>query len=140
MKATGGVLYGLKTGITGEEFERDFVSVTGNARLIITQTAGGFGTGTKVEVVDNETQDIIQTFIVIIFGDVNGDGNIDGADAAKVVDVGNYLAVWDPNMAVYCSIAGDLNGDGNIDAIDAGMMIDAENHLRVIDQMNGALI
>ncbi len=134
------VIYGLKTGIKVEEFKDDFVTVIGNARVVITLTAKGFGTGTKVEVVDNETQEVIQSFVVIIFGDVNGDGNIDGVDAGIMADVENYYTPWTPDMAAIYILAGDLNGDGNLDSIDAGIMIDAENHLRDIDQANGTFI
>ncbi|HZK39164.1 MAG TPA: InlB B-repeat-containing protein [Clostridia bacterium] len=128
---------GLKAGITFEEFKDDFVTVTGNASLIISSTTGSFGTGTKVEVVDNETQTVIENFTVIIFGDVNGDGNIDGIDAGILIDVENYANDWDPITAAAFIKAGDLNGDGNLDSVDAGIITDEANHKSVLDQTTG---
>ncbi len=137
VNSTEKLIYGLKAGITPEEFESEFVLLSGNANLVITTTAGGFGTGTKVEVVDSMTQNIIQIFIVVIFGDVNGDGNIDSVDTGVLVDIENYITVWDSVSDVAFIKAGDLNGEGNLDSVDAGIVVDVENSKSILNQATG---
>ncbi len=135
--STENLIYGLKAGITREEFEDDFITLTGNAKLVVTPTTQGFGTGTKVEVVDKVSQNVIQTFIIIIFGDVNGDGNIDSMDAGVLVDIENYKTVWNPVTDAIFIKAGDLNGDGNFDSVDAGIIADEANYKSILDQATG---
>ena len=48
-----------------------------------------------------------------MFGDVNGDGNIDGQDAVVLKAYASLML--DPELtAAYITYAGDLNFDGNI--------------------------
>ncbi len=137
---TAGLIYGLEPGITGNDFANNFVEVVGDARLVVTQNSGGFGTGTTVDLVDNTTGDIIASYTILIFGDVNGDGTVDSLDAGLMVDVENYLINWDdPAFGVFRQ-AGDLNGDGKVDAMDAGLMVDFENYLLSIDQAAGTVV
>lgn len=133
----GRFIYGLATGLTKTVFENTFVSVTGNGRMEYTPDTGILGTGTTVKVIDNITGLAVQTFSIIIFGDVNGDGNIDSIDAGKAVDFENYRDSWNPaDNALYMK-AGDLNGDGNLDSLDAGKIVDAENYIITINQITG---
>ena len=87
--------------------------------------------------IDNITGEIIDTYSIIIFGDLNGEGNIDSMDAGIAVDIENGFTDWTPadNAAQY--LAGDINLDGNIDGLDAGLMVDCENNLMNIDQVTG---
>ena len=135
-----GLIYGLEPGITGERFESDFVNVIGDARLVITQNACGFGTGTTVDLVDNTTGNTIASYTILIFGDVNGDGTVDSLDAGVMVDVENYLVDWDNPAFDIFRQAGDLNGDGEVDSIDAGLMVDVENYMLAINQVTGATV
>jgi len=131
-----GFIYGLAEGMTQMAFEADYVRVTGNGRLAFTP-AGGFGTGTKVELIDNETNEVLKAYTVVIFGDVNGDANIDSSDAALITDFENFAVAWTlPNDAAYLKAA-DLSGDGNVDSSDAALVTDAENFTVAIDQVTG---
>jgi len=74
---------------------------------------------------------------VVIFGDVNGDANIDSSDAALITDFENFAVAWTlPNDAAYLKAA-DLSGDGNVDSSDAALVTDAENFTVAIDQVTG---
>lgn len=95
----------------------------------------GFGTGAKTAISLNGI--ILDTFTVVIFGDITGDGNIDSNDEGMAIDYENWRVNWDPVTDAAFLMAGDLNGDGNIDSIDADLMAEVENWNMVIDQTTG---
>ena len=69
-----------------------------------------------------ETQDIREDDPVteaeeICIGDLNGDGEVNGAD------LGLILGAWGPCTATPCT--GDLNGDGNVNGADLGLILGA---------------
>ena len=127
----------MEQGITQNEFENGFVSITGNGRLVYNSANGTLGTGTKVDLIDNATNDILQTFTIVIFGDVNGDGIINGIDAGIVVNIENYSAVWDSVTDAAFIRAADVNGDGVVNGIDSGIMVNSENYVTHISQVTG---
>jgi len=137
LNAQSGFIYGLATGLTKTAFESTFVSVAGNGRLQYAPDTGSIGTGTKVQVIDNITGLAVQTFTVVIFGDVNGDGNIDAGDAGIIVDYENFFVTWDPSADAALLKAADVNGDGNVDTGDAGIVVDHENFMLTISQATG---
>jgi hypothetical protein len=129
-----GYIYGLATGIISLN---GYVEIPEGYTLEIEPTPFGLGTGAVVNVRNSLTEEIVETYTVIIFGDINGDGNIDSADAGKVVDVENYLFSWDPVADAAYRMAGDVNADGNTDSTDAGAFVDCENYKVTIDQSTG---
>jgi hypothetical protein len=132
-----GFIYGLATGLTQESFESEFINAGGNSTLVYSSPTGSFGTGTKVELVSTITGEVVTTYTIIIYGDINGDGNVDGVDAGVMVDYENYKVDFDPVTDEVYLIAGDINGDGNIDSGDAGIAVDAENYIVTINQRTG---
>lgn len=127
-----GVIYGLAPSINSLE---GYALVAPGYSLQYVTTAAGFGTGTLVNVVETESTESVASFTIVIFGDINGDGNIDSTDAGLAMDYENYKVSWDVQIDAAYLKAADLNGDGAIDSIDAGMAIDAENGLLTIDQV-----
>ena len=131
-------IYGLAPGITRAVFESEYMSISGDGRLEYSQTESGlFGTGTQVRLIDNLTDELLGTYTLVIFGDINGDGNIDSSDAGAITDYENFIFLLEPadNAAALKSV--DLNGDGNIDTSDAGLIVDVENFLLTVDQTTG---
>ena len=90
-----------------------------------------FGTGSTVELNKDGHEPVV--FTVIVFGDLNGDGVIDGTDAGVVEDAENSLATLGED---WLSLAADADNNGNIDGNDASAMIDQENSLFEIDQIS----
>lgn len=133
-----GFIFGLEPDMTQADFENKFISISGNGRLAYTlPESGSLGTGTKVSLIDNITGITQCTYTIVIYGDVNGDGSIDGIDAGRIVDYENYVIVWAPiTQAAYIK-AGDLNGDGQVDGIDAGIAVDTENYIVTLNQSTG---
>lgn len=127
-----GFIYGLAPAIDSLE---GYVNVAPGYELSFIQTDNGFGTGTLANVVAEGI--IVESYTIIIFGDVNGDGNIDNVDAALAVDYENFKISWDPIIDAAYIKAADINGDGNIDGLDAGIAIDVENYIARINQTGG---
>ena len=125
-------IYGLAPGITSLV---DYAEPVPGYNLEYVTTVNGFGTGTVVNVTLNGA--IVESYTIVIFGDVNGDGIVDSIDAGTMVDYENYMVTWDPAVDAAFIKAGDLNGDGSIDSIDAGIAVDAENYLMFINQSTG---
>lgn len=134
-----GFIYGLEPGLTKSSFETNFINIIGSGQLEYSTISETLGTGVSVDLIDNETQEVLQTFIIVIFGDVNGDGNITGIDAGVVIDVENYMLGFNEITDAAFIKAGDLNLDGNINGSDAGIMVNIENYAANIDQTTGAI-
>jgi len=127
-----GEIYGLKPGISSLA---GYAEAAGGYELAFVETANGFGTGTTVKVKQGDIT--VEKYTVIIFGDVNGDGNITSIDAGILVNVENYAVAWYPMTDAALIKAGNINGDGNVNGIDAGIVIDVENYNRNINQTTG---
>jgi len=123
------IIYGLATGLTSLG---GFVESINGFLLSYT---GTIGTGTRVNVSTGGW--VIDSYKTLIFGDINGDGNIDTGDAGIIVDYENFLITWDPAADAALLKAADVNGDGNVDTADAGIIVDCENFLLSISQVTG---
>ena len=82
---------GLKTGIAVADFG-NYVEVTGGGHFTIdpaTVAANGkVGTGTKVNVyADDAETELVETFYIVIYGDVDGNGVVNVADHVKLSDI-----------------------------------------------------
>ncbi len=134
-----GFIYGLEPGTTKTVFETDCVHISGSGQIQYSTVSNILGTGTKVNIVDSITQQIVKTYVIVIFGDVTGDGNITGIDAGVIVDVENYALDFDEIIDAAYIKAGDLNGDGNLNGTDAGIMVNIENYAVNINQTTGTV-
>ena len=72
------------------------------------------GTGTTINLVTKDTQDELQTYTVVIYGDTSGDGQISPSDYVKVRNSLLNINVLQNEFA----IAGDANKDGQISPSD----------------------
>lgn len=102
-------------GALGELFE---VEGDGEMQIVATEAGSEAGTGTIVNVVDNGSN-VVATYVVIVFGDVNGDGFADGTDGSNLEQhdawsLGDYGRLYS-----YQEFAGDVNVDGGADGTDA---------------------
>ncbi|MBQ7579967.1 MAG: dockerin type I repeat-containing protein [Clostridia bacterium] len=122
------IIYGLEEGID-ETALKELISCEG-CEIVCTATDAGFGTGTKVEVVQNG--EVVETFYIVIFGDVTGDGYIDAFDVALLCAVANYETEFEDGSAY--AFAADLNGDEFVDSFDCAMLVSAANYETVIAQ------
>ena len=117
-----GYIYGVEPE-AGETIDAVF-EVVGDGYMSIVATDAGSeaGTGTVVEVYDN-SDNLVATYVLVIFGDLNGDGVIDVYDAADIElhDAWGYPSETDGMRMdrAYQVFAGDINCDAVLDVYDA---------------------
>jgi len=128
------LIYGVGEGVGAE----GYVGPSNPAGILnFIYSDGGPGTGTRIDLIVNSA--VQESFWVVVFGDVNGDANIDSSDAGIIVDFENFLIEWDPALQNFLFKASDINGDGNVDSSDAGILVDVENFMLLIDQADGSV-
>lgn len=103
-------------GVTAGDVAANYFEATNGGTLTwdVGTAASENGTGATVTLKDSKGTDVA-TYTLIIFGDVNGDGAVDSADAVQVKRVSVLLATLDGAYA----FAGDYNADGAVDSADA---------------------
>ena len=126
------MIYGISPGLTSLN---NCVTVATGYELSYIPTSQGFGTGTVVNVVLGTA--IVETYRIILFGDVNGDSIINAIDADICILIQNWIIEWDETDDAAYLKAGDVNGDGRVDAIDADIISLHENWMVTIDQTTG---
>ena len=129
-----GILYGREEGLTNSGFSGRFAQVNGDGSLRYTYANDSFGTGTVVELIDNATGIVLETYTIVIFGDVDGDGYITAADENLVDMVSSYQI----ELAGAFLAAADLTRDGFVDAFDLNILSAATGYTTVINQANPA--
>ncbi len=134
--STYSLIYGIEPGTSADDFANDYVQMQGDGRLDIRFDNESFGTGTIVDLIDNVTGKVVSTYVIIIFGDVDGDGLVTESDKNLTAKVASYQTNYEQG-SVY-EYAADLNGDGVIDAFDLNMMKAVVRGIAVIDQANPA--
>ncbi len=143
------VIYGLQERMS-EATYNTYLDVEGDGHFTVTATANGFGTGTVIELYDNVTGQLLETYYVVIFGDLNGDSRVNATDVSLANDevlsvtgwslkqvYSNGVLVDNPDYKVYMTMAADLNGDGRIDSIDTSIISNRALALAYIDQVTG---
>ncbi|MBQ2848500.1 MAG: InlB B-repeat-containing protein, partial [Clostridia bacterium] len=132
-------VYGLKEGLTQKTFEAgNYVAVQGDGEIRITANRGRMGTGAVIEVYDNVTGERVEKFIVIIFGDLNGDAKISSPDSGLLKD-----ELSDPSWSAtktrveYMFRAANVSGDRKVSSADSGRLSDAISKIKTIDQVTG---
>lgn len=85
---SGGYIYGLTTGMSKALFESNFITFE-NVELVYSGNVGQFiGTGTVITVKSKKTGEVIDTYTILIYGDINGDGMINANDT---ILLSNYI-------------------------------------------------
>lgn len=119
-----GFIYGVEATELGETIDTVFEVVNGTMEIVPSYLEGGSDCGTGATVLVKDSSDnVVATYVFVLFGDINGDGAVDSTDAmiAELHDAWCYefgpdgMRIYDNAML----IAGDVNGDGAIDSTDA---------------------
>ena len=102
-------------GITPGDSVEDYIQVN-NGSFEIVANASGYSNGTGATVnVKNSSGTVVDTYTIIIFGDVNGDGVITGVD---LMSVSQYVSGATSALTGYSLVSADVNGDETITGVD----------------------
>ncbi|MEE1137185.1 MAG: InlB B-repeat-containing protein [Acutalibacteraceae bacterium] len=150
-------VYGIKEYIKAPELLEEYIDVSGDGRIELIHVEDGLGgtweytgTGTVVNVYnrmgtpDNTSDDIlVESFHIVIFGDINGDSVAQAIDATYVYDEAAGLTSWanpgSSKYAHYLAKAANVDGNTYVDAIDATYIGDHSIGIVKIDQVTGKL-
>ena len=106
----------------------DYISVTDGYHY----EYNGGGTGSKVEIYDKKNN-LVDTYSILIYGDINGDGWHDGRDAVLVNCIYNGMLTEEQvNSSQW--LAADCNHDGKIDEADYILLVNCGIFLSKIEQ------
>jgi hypothetical protein len=121
-------IYGLKTKLTKTQFEANFVTME-NVTVAYTYSGSShyMGTGTVVTVTSNLTNQVIGTYTIIVYGDINGDGLITTADKLTLAD--SLAGSADPLTGAYKMAAN----------IDGFKLLNAEDKAALTNVLSGAI-
>ena len=77
------------TKLTSGDYYKDFVEATNGGSITVVKSiysgrAASWGTGTKIEVYNSDAS-LAKTYIIVLFGDVNGDSLIENTDIGLVL-------------------------------------------------------
>lgn len=113
-----GFVYGIDNVFSDADILNNLTTPAGSIRVTANEAYSAFSTGAKIELL-NANGDVVETYYYVMFGDVNGDGFVDGIDVSNVDGVASYMdfsfMAGDGSVA---AMASDVNGDMFIDGID----------------------
>ena len=121
---------GLSTNMSVETFLSNLEVTNGSARVISagkTKTSGNVGSGDILQLINSAGATYLE-IPIIIYGDVNGDGNITLVD---LLNIHRHLLRISSLNGVYFTAA-DVNGDSNLTLHD---MLKVHRHLRRIEDI-----
>lgn len=150
-------VYGIKEYIKAPELLDKYIDVSGDGRIELIHVENGLGgtweytgTGTVINVYnrmgtpDDTSDDIlVESFHIVIFGDINGDSVVQAIDATYVYDEAAGLTSWaNPGSGKYVHYlekAANIDGNLYVDAVDATYIGDHSIGIVRIDQVTGRL-
>ena len=120
-------VYGLEEMIDEDLLREQYCDVSGDGYFTVTRVNNKYapwtGTGTVIDVYDAVTGELVESFWIIIYGDLDGNAYIDTDDSLMLRNemAGTTEWFWD-DTDEYCHYrakAADINKDGAISASDA---------------------
>ena len=144
-------VYGLEEVLDEELLLGEYVDVQGDGHIEIIyrdrDILGGthypwIGTGAVINVYDNVEEKIVESFFIIIFGDLNGDAYVTATDVAIIEDESLGLTWWsiegEDQYCHYMVKAADLAAnDWSISASDYAIIESVALGLYQLDQTDG---
>ena len=103
----------------GVKFTEEMFTVSGFAQAEITENVTDTGTETQVNLILGDT--LVNTYYVIINGDINGDTYIDAIDLSHSFALANFDTEFESTSPFYA--AADVNKDGVCDIFDSEMLV-----------------
>ncbi len=123
-----GVIFGVKERVSNYI---SYIRVLGVGVMDVQKTANGNGTGTVIGL--NVNNEIIESYTVIVYGDVDGDCRADATDA-NIVLAYNAGFFSEGYLSKYALRAADAYNDGTVDNLDAYYLRQAGALAYTVDQ------
>ncbi len=142
-----GYIYGLEELLTAKILDDNFLDYEGDGKLVIKPAPTGsnrYGTGAVVELYNNADGSLVETFTIIVFGDLNGDSVVNGLDVSIADDEAFWITEWSvegsDEYEAYLVFAANLDKNAVIDNIDVSIIKHHTLGVAEIDQTTGKLI
>ena len=121
LQEVDGYLLGYDPDVNSDLSELFEVVGDGTMEVVATEAGSETATGTMVNVLDLDSN-VVASYVLIVFGDANGDGVADATDAGMIELHDAYLLEPYERLYTYQDFACDVNVDEVADATDAGMV------------------
>ena len=134
-KTSGGVTYivGLRTGLSDAALKNGYF-VTENVTVTIKKALGrSVGTGSTVTVKSTIDGSTIGEYVILIYGDLNGDGAITMLDSTLLSSSLKKAITLTPAQ----KLAANLNGDRYVNVVDNTLLNNVINKTAAINQQTG---
>ena len=145
-------IYGLEELITEADYA-NYLAVEGDGYFEVVANPHGYGTGTEIKLYDNVTKECLETYYVIIFGDINGDALVDSTDVSMATNEAASVTKWsvkqkysagnlvdNSSYVAYMAMAADLDKDGMITSNDIYLINSRSLSITTIDQATGTVV
>lgn len=110
-----GCVFGIDT-LNGESIGDYVTTEYGSIEVVANEESGEYTTGATI-LLKNDDDEVVATYVFIYFGDVNGDGAVDGTDAVAVELHDGWVEMLEEDTAFF--YAAEVNYDGAVDGTDA---------------------
>ncbi len=140
-------IYGLErqTNFDDADLLASYIQVQGDGVIsftpILNQGIRQYGTGTLVTVTDRVTGDVVEEFIIVVYGDVTGDTRSDAADIAIIRQESMMASSWSvvgsPTYRKCLVMAADFSKDNKITVTDFAAIKDVVARIKDINQETG---
>ncbi|MEE1245894.1 MAG: bacterial Ig-like domain-containing protein [Acutalibacteraceae bacterium] len=137
-KTSGGVKYivGLRTGLTDATLKSNFFEME-NVTVTVTRAMGRFvGTGSTVTVTSTLDGSVIGEYVVLIYGDISGDGQISMVDTTALANSLNKSTT----LTAAQKLAANVNGDRSVNLVDHTLLSNVIQKTATINQATGRVV
>lgn len=117
------------TGIDPNNDLVDYYACEGCYVEVIENEAGTYSTGAVLNIVDEATGDVLASYIVAVYGDINGDAASDVGDVSSIAAAAGGSVVFDGIVTT----AADVNLDGAADVGDVPTFVAVAGGSMVVD-------
>lgn len=112
-----GCIYGIATLAEEPASIADYVTTQFGSVNVVVNENGFESTGATIQLLNTDGS-VLETYVFVYFGDINGDGAVDIADAGAVEAHDAWMETIDEDIAAF--YAADVVPDGVVDIADAG--------------------